>query len=105
MKTVITKPDDLDWSYVFSNAKLMEISKTLGNAGFCKSQHMKYIAHVTRLGNDSFQKQILFATNYKKYARDRWLKLEKELNISKIQILNMMQNKNEFTSLLKTIYK
>ena len=105
MKNVITKPDDRDWSYVFSNSKLMEISKTSSIAYFCKTQHMKYIAHVTRLSNDSFKKQILFATKYKKYARDRWLKLEKELNISKMQILNMMQNKNEFTSLLKTIYK
>ena len=39
----------------------------------------------------------------KKYARDRWLKIEKELNITKIQIQRVMQNKKEFTSLLKKI--
>ena len=52
MKNVLTKHDDLDWSYVFSNTKLIEVSKTSSIANFCKTQHMKYIAHVTRLGND-----------------------------------------------------
>ena len=65
---------------------------------------MRYIAHVTRLDNNAFQKQLLFSTDHKKYARDRWLKFEKELNISKIQIQTLMQNKKQFTSLLKNIF-
>ena len=71
----VLKPDDLDWSYVFNNEQLKEITKIIAN--FCKTQHMTYIAHVTRLDNDSFQKQLLFSTDHKKYARDRWLKFEK----------------------------
>ena len=59
-KDVVPTPDDLDWSYVISNTKLLEITKTSPISNFCKTQHMKYLAHVTRLGNDSFQKQILF---------------------------------------------
>ena len=62
---------------------------------------MRYIAHVTRLENDSLQKQLLFSNNRKKYTRDRWIKLEKELSLSKMQIQTMVQNKKQFTSLLK----
>ena len=100
----VPKPDDLDWSYVFSNQQLKEITKTADISNFCKSQHMRYIAHVTRLDNNAFQKQLLFSTDHKRYARDRWLKFEKELNMSKLQIQNLMQNKKQFTSLLKNIF-
>ena len=100
----VPKPDDLDWSYVFSNQQLKEITKTADISNFCKTQHMRYIAHVTRLDNNAFQKQLLFSTDHKRYARDRWLKFEKELNMSKLQIQNLMQNKKQFTSLLKNIF-
>ena len=60
---------------------------------------------MTRLDNNSFQKQIIFSTDHKKFARDRWMKIEKELNLPKVQIQKAMQNKKEFTSLLKNIYK
>jgi hypothetical protein len=89
----VPKPDDLDWSYVFSNEQLKEITKTRDISNFCKTQHMRYIAHVTRLDNNTFQKQLLFSTDHKKYARDRWLKFEKELDMSKMQIQTLMQNK------------
>ncbi len=105
LKKSVPKPNDLDWSYVFSNVQLKQITKTSNIAHFCTTQHLKYVAHVTRLGNESFQKQILFSTDHKKYARDRWKKFEKELEISTRQIQNMMQNKKEFTSLLNNIYK
>ena len=102
--TSIPEPEDLNWAYVFSNEKLREITKTTGITNFCKIQHLKYVAHVTRLGNDSFQKQLLFATDHKKYSRDRWTQIEKELHISKMQIQKMMQNKKEFMSLLYQVY-
>ena len=73
-------------------------------SSFCRIQHLKYIAHVTRLENDSLQKQLLFTTNHKKYSRDPWIKTEKELKISKLQIQRTMQNKEEFMSLLHQIY-
>ena len=47
---------------------------------------MKYIAHVTRLENDALQKQLLFKLEHKKYSRDPWIQMEKDLNISKEQI-------------------
>ena len=103
-QVTVPKPDDLDWVYVFSNEKLQEITKTKNISNFCKTQHMRYIAHVTRLENDSLQKQLLFSNNRKKYTRGRWIKLEKELSLSKMQIQTMMQNKKQFTSLLKNTF-
>ena len=103
-KSQVPEPDDLDWSYVFSNESLRNITKTTDISSFCKIQHLKYLAHVTRLSNDSLQKQLLFACKHKKYYRDPWLKHEKELLISKMQIQKMMQNKKEFMSLLYQRY-
>ncbi len=99
------EPEDLDWAYIYSNKDLITITKTFKISHFCKIQHYKYIAHVTRLDNNSFQKQILFAREQKKYARNRWLKLENELHMSTMQIQKVMQNKDEFMSLLCHIYK
>ncbi|KAG1670713.1 hypothetical protein GQR58_016707 [Nymphon striatum] len=98
--TTVPEPDDLDWAYVFNNEKLRLITNTCYITNFCKIQHLKYVAHVTRLDDSSFQKQLLFSCEHRKYYRDRWIKIEKELNISKMQIQKMMQNKNEFMSLL-----
>ena len=104
-KQDIPKPDDLDWAFIFSNEQLKKITKTSNITNFCKTQHLKYVAHITRLGNDSFQKQILFSCDHKKFARDRWVKFEKELNLSTRQIQYTMQKKHEFTSLLNKIYR
>ena len=98
------EPENLDWSYVYSNSDLEKITKTRGISNFCKCQRLKYIAHLSRLPNDSFQKQVLFSTNRKKYARDRWKKLEEELPIATFQLQNLMQNKNEFSSFLDKLY-
>ena len=99
-----SEQENIDRSYMYSNIQLKHITKTSSISNFCKVQHLKYIAHVTRLTNDSLQKQILFSTDHKRYARNRWVKLEKELNISKNQIQVLMQNKKEFTSFLKELY-
>ena len=103
-KVVVPEPDDLDWSFVYNNEQLRTITKTKDIQNFCKLQHLKYIAHVTRLDNDSYQKQLLFCCEHKKYSQDRWLKIEKELGVSKMQIQKTMQNKNEFMSLLYHTY-
>ena len=69
------------------------ITKTTNIASFCKIQHMKYIAHVTRLDNDAIQKQLLFTTNHQKYSCNKWTEMEKELKICKTQIQKMMQTR------------
>ena len=101
---IVEEPDDLDWAYFYDNTTLRKITNTTNISSFCKIQHLKYLAHVTRLENSSLQKQFLFATTKKKYARDPWLKAEKELNISKMQIQKEMQNKTKFMSLLHLVY-
>ena len=101
---IVPEPEGLDWAYVFNNDKLCEITKSTNISSFCRIQHLKYIAHITRLENDSLQKQLLFSTNHKKYSRDPWIKTEKEMKISKLQIQRTMQNKEEFMSLLHQIY-
>ena len=104
-KENVAKPDDLDWSYVYTNEQLETITKTTKVADFCKIQHYKYVAHVTRLENNSLQKQILFTCERKNFSRDRWQKISEELNLDTRQIQNTMQNKKEFLSLLTRIYK
>ena len=58
--TVVPEPDGLDWAFTFSNEKLLSITKTKNISSFCKIQHYKYIAHVTRLENSSLQKKTTF---------------------------------------------
>ena len=100
----LPEPDDLDWSFVYSNNQLQTITKTKDIRNFCKLQHLKYLAHVARLDNDSYQKQLLFSTDRKKYSRDRWVNIEKELGVSKMQTQKSMMNKKEFLSLLHHTY-
>ena len=52
--------DEVEWSFNISNARLREITKTSEIIHFCQKQHLKYIAHIARLDNDSLQKQLLF---------------------------------------------
>ena len=103
-KLNLNPPEPENWSFVYSNNDLEKITKTAGISNFCKSQHLEYIAHVSRRTNDSFQKQVIFATNRKKYARDRWKKLEKELPIATFQLQSLMQDKTEFSSFLNNLY-
>ena len=48
-------------------------------------QHLKYIAHITRLPNNTYQKQFLFSLERKQFSRNKWLKIEKQLGISTTQ--------------------
>ena len=52
------KPDDLDWSYMLNRNSLIMIAKASCIANFCKKQHLQYIVHIARLGNDSLQNQL-----------------------------------------------
>ena len=101
----VPEPEGLDWAYMYSNENLRSITKTTNISSFCKIQHFKYVAHVTRLENSSLQKQLLFKTDAKKHSRDIWIKMERELSISKVQIQKTMQTKFKFMSLLNQVFK
>ena len=100
----VPEPEGLDWAYMYSNENLRSITKTTNISSFCKIQHFKYVAHVTRLENSSLQKQLLFRTGAKKYSCDIWIKMERELSIAKVQIQKTMQTKNKFMSLLHQVF-
>ena len=72
----VPEPEGLDWAYVLNNENLRSITITTNISSFCKIQHLKYIAHITRLDNASLQKQLLFRTDRKKNSRDIWIKME-----------------------------
>ena len=71
---------------------------------FCLIQHLKYIGHVTRLPNSAIQKQVLFRTNKKRYARDPWLKYEQITSMTRNQLQREMQDKKRFLPLLENIF-
>ena len=84
----VPEPEGLDWAYVLDNENLRNITKTTNISPFCKIQHLKYIAHITRLDNASLQKQLLFKTDRKKNSRDIWVNMERDLGIAKEQTKN-----------------
>ena len=63
--------EDLDWRFVYNKEKVLQITNSDPIRNFCQIQHLKYIAHITRLPNYALQKQCLFRTNNKYYAQDR----------------------------------
>ena len=71
----------------------MRITKTTEIKHFCEIQHLKYIANVTRLGNDSLQKQ----------SQHRRKKLSELTGIDESQLRRLMIDRKEFTRLLSTL--
>jgi hypothetical protein len=95
--------DDLDWRFKYNSDTILHLTNSDPIKTFCQIQHLKYIAHVSRLPNSSVQKQVFFRTNKKRYARDPWLRYEEITNISKQQLQREMQEKQRFLSLLERI--
>ena len=98
-----TDEDDLDWRFRYNSDTILHLTNSDPIKTFCQIQHLKYIAHVTRLPNSSLQKQVFFRTNKKRYARDPWLRYEEITNLSKQQLQRAMQDKQRFLSLLERI--
>ena len=94
-------PEEIDWSFLLSNEKIREITKTTEIKHFCHAQHLKYIAHVTRLDNDSVQKQLLFC-NFKNRS-NRWGNLSKLTGVDETQLRRTMQDRKEFLQLLSHV--
>ena len=99
-------PDDdenIDWRFRLTNQNILNITKSGPISNFCVSQHLKFISHITRLPNSAIQKQILFRTNKKPYARNPWHRYEQITGLPKTQLQREMQNKSQFLSLLDRI--
>ena len=95
--------EDLDWRFKYSGETILNLTNSDPIKTFCQIQHLKYIAHVTRLPNYSIQKQVFFRTNKRRYARDPWLRYEEITNLSKQQLQREMQEKQRFLPLLERI--
>ena len=91
--------EEIDWFFKLSNDDIRKITKTSEIKGFCEIQHLKYIAHVTRMRNDSLQKQLLFSTS----SNNRWHKLSNLTGIDETQLRRKMFDKKEFPRLLSNL--
>ena len=94
--------EEINWAYKISNKRFTQITKTVGVKEFCVKQHLKYIAHVTRLGNDSLQKQFLFCKSNSNCGR--WRKLSSAIGIDESQLRKTMTDKKEFMQLLDHVF-
>ena len=103
-KDQIINKEELDWSHKINNKRLLEITKTTSIKSFCQKQHLKYVAHITRLGNNALQKQFLFASSENR-RHCRWIKMSKLLEIDESQIRRTMLKRTEFMQLLDHIFK
>ena len=95
--------EDLDWRFRYSNQNILELTNSDPIKNFCQIQHLKYIGHITRLPNSAIQKQILFRTNKKKYARDPWMKYTEITTLTKQQLQREMQDRTRFLPLLENL--
>lgn len=94
--------EEVDWSYKLSNEMIRKITNTNGIKNFCDIQHLKYIAHVTRLGNNSLQKQFLFC-EASKNSSSRWKKLSELTLLDESQLRRVMIKRKEFQQLLSNL--
>ena len=84
-----------DWSFKLSNERIREITKSTEIKSFCAKQHLEYIAHVTRLENDSLQKQFLFSKTSRS-GSSRWKKFSDLTALDESQLRRIMLNRKEF---------
>ena len=95
--------DDLDWRFKLTNLDVLRLTRSSPITYFSQTQHLKFIAHITRLPNSSLQKQVLFRSNKKPYARDCWKTYEKITGLSSIQLQREMQDRTGFPPMLGTL--
>ena len=94
--------EEIDWSYKLSNERIREITKSSCIKRFCEKQHLKYIAHVTRLGNECLQKQFLFCTTSR--SSSRWKKFSDVTGMDESQLRRNMIDRKEFQRLLSKVF-
>ena len=89
-----------NFKYVIKNEEVQQICKTQRASAFCEAQHLKFVGHVARMGNDAPQKQWMFADTRKGCA-NKWKLLGKDWNVSEQQIRKTISNKKSLNDFLK----
>ena len=102
-ETPNNEEDPINWKFWLKRQDILNITRTEPLTKYCHIQHLKFIAHVTRLPNTALQKQILFQNNRKKFARDIWKNYEKITGMTKNQLQMEMQERSRFAPLLEEI--
>ena len=82
------------YAYVYSTDDVYRITGAEPIDAFIRRQTLKWIGLVARMENYMPQNQMLFARNQRKYAQDRWARLEKQTGVDKLQLRKSMMNKD-----------
>ena len=90
-------PQNGDYSFIISNQKLYEITRTVPLQDFIDKQFLKFQGHVTRLQNNKLQKQLQFMIPEVKNTQNLWNKCAKLLGgYDGIQTRRLMQSRAKF---------
>ena len=89
-----------DFSLVFTNRDIYRIT---GADMLETKQQLRWVGHVCRMGNTTFQKRLLFAPAAK-YKTDLWIKLEKYSGLDRVQLRKIMMNRQNFSNWLKHLF-
>ena len=101
IKNGFTRKVDDPNAYRYDGAEVLRICSTKSASIFCQIQHLKFMAHVARMDNDTLQKQLLF-TDYPK-TKCQWLPLANDLGIDPIQLRRTIFDKEKLNELLQVI--
>ena len=101
----VPEPDDLNWSFVYNNSQLQTKTKTKNITMFCKIQHLKYIAHVTRLDNGSFKNNSFSPVNLNDIPVTVGQKLKKNLEYVKCKSRRQCKIKKSSCLYFTTLFR
>jgi len=85
--------------FTLSNASILSTCNTQSASSFCQQQHLRYLAYVCRMENDTLQKQLLFAPPRKKEV-SHWKRLANDYKIHESQLRRTLFNKKAVNELL-----
>ena len=94
-------PEDVDFSFVYSNNQIQHILQTTPLRDVIHQQHLRYIGHVCRSENTCLTKKILFAEAQRRNHRNPWLKYSSLLNVSIDQAKKTTQSRRDFAELVQ----
>ena len=94
-------PEDVDFSFVYSNNQIQHILRTTPLRDVIHQQHLRYIGHVCRSENSCLTKKILFAKAQRRNHRNPWLKYSSLLHVSVDQAKKATQSRRDFAELVQ----
>ena len=92
--------EEKDFAFVYSNADVAGIVKTLSLRDFVYTQYLRYIGHICRMPNTSIVKKLLFASPIRKNYRNPWLKISELLGVAVDQAKRTTQSRDKFNGLI-----